>query len=137
MADPAQEASQPKSNVTIVNGDMATGQSRMVKDQAVYHEEHTVIHQHYKPQPWERIVALVAALCWIGLVGYLVVRNEPLDPNLVVFVRILLSVFAGVLGATIPGFLNVSVKGPGVAIRAGGALALFVISYFFTPAVVS
>ena len=82
------------------------------------------------------LLTIVAAIAWIGLVGFLVIRNEPLAPNLVVFVRIILSVMAGILGAVIPGFLAVGIQGPGFAIRAGGALALFVISYFFTPTVI-
>jgi hypothetical protein len=95
------------------------------------------MNTQYKPKSWERILALVAAISWIGLVGFLVIRNEPLDPNLTVFVRIILSVMAGILGAVIPGFLSIDLKGAGFAIRAGGALALFVISYFFTPTVIS
>ncbi|MBP7960899.1 MAG: HEAT repeat domain-containing protein [Caldilineaceae bacterium] len=94
------------------------------------------VNTQYKPKPWERIIALIAALAWVGLIGFLVVRNEPLDPNLTVFVRIILSVMAGILGAVIPGFLSVDIKKSGLAIRAGGALALFVISYFFTPTVI-
>ena len=89
----------------------------------------------YQPKPWERILAFAAAIGWIGLIGFLVIRNEPLAPNLLVLVRIILSVMAGILGAVIPGFLSIDIHGSSFAIRAGGALALFVISYFFTPAV--
>ncbi len=91
--------------------------------------------QRDTPQLWERVVALSAALLWFGLVGFLVVRNQSLDANLVVLVRVILSLMAGVLGAMIPGILLVGIHGPGFKIRAGGALALFVISYFFTPEV--
>lgn len=90
----------------------------------------------YSPKLWERVVALSAALLWFGLVGFLVIRNQALEPNFVVLVRIILSVMAGILGAMIPGILLVGIHGPGFKIRAGGALALFVISYFFTPAVI-
>ena len=39
---------------------------------------------------------------------YLVVRNEPFrDPNLVVIARTILSLSIAVLGATVPGFLNI------------------------------
>jgi hypothetical protein len=38
-----------------------------------------------------------------------------------------------VLGATIPGFLSVGWSGSGLTVRAGGALALFVLTYLFTP----
>lgn len=90
----------------------------------------------YTPQRWERVVALMAALLWFGLVGFLVVRNQPIEANLVVLVRVILSLMAGIVGAMIPGILLVGVQGPGFKIRAGGALALFVISYFFTPEVI-
>jgi hypothetical protein len=66
-----------------------------------------------------------------------VLRNTPFaDPNLVVVLRIILSFAAAALGASIPGFLHVSVSGKGIWIRAGGALALFVLTLFFSPNVV-
>ncbi len=90
----------------------------------------------YKPAVWERICVVAAAFIIVALVVLLAVRNQPInDPNVVVMVRILLSVAVAALGATIPGFLNVSLRGPGLIVRAGGALALFVLSYFFTPKV--
>jgi hypothetical protein len=72
----------------------------------------------------------------VVMVGYLIVRNEPLaDKNLVVETRTLLSLATAVLGATIPGFLHVTWRGRGGVIRAGGALALFVLTYWLTPTV--
>src|ERR1700685_3870916 len=47
------------------------------------------------------------------------------------FFRIILALAAAGVAAFIPGFINVSVKG---SVRAGGALAVFVIVYFFNPA---
>ncbi len=83
---------------------------------------------------WERVVAAGAGVAVVGIIGYLVVRNEKFaDPNLVVLMRIILGLSVAVLGATVPGFLNVSWKGSGLGIRAGGALALFVLSLFWTP----
>lgn len=90
----------------------------------------------YKVSHWEKIVASAAALFIIGLISFLVVRDKPFsDPNFAVFVRVLLSLACAVLGAVVPGFLHVSVNGKGLAIRAGGALALFIITYFFSPKV--
>ena len=40
------------------------------------------------------------------------------------------------MGATIPGMLSVDFSKGGMAIRAGGALALFVITYLLTPAII-
>lgn len=86
---------------------------------------------------WERIVSSAAVLPIFLLVGWLAIRNDPFaDPNLVVLLRIVLSVCAGVLGATIPGFLRLNWSGPGLAIRAGGAVGLVILTYVFSPAVI-
>jgi outer membrane protein OmpA-like peptidoglycan-associated protein len=88
----------------------------------------------YHPRLWEQIVAAAAAVTIVGLVGFLVVRNQPFsDQNLVVFVRILLAFATSLLGATIPGTLHVKWSGKGVAVRAAGAVGLFVLTLFFTP----
>ena len=94
--------------------------------------------EHYTPHHWEKVVTSGAAIIILFLALFLVVRNEPFrDPNLVVMTRILLSVCIGAIGAAIPGFLRVGIDARGMAIRAGGALALFVISFLFTPTVLS
>jgi len=65
---------------------------------------------------------------------FLLVRNEPIaDPHLFFGLRLLLSLGAATLGASIPGFLNVGWSGGGFAVRAGGALALFVLTFVYTP----
>jgi hypothetical protein len=72
----------------------------------------------------------------VGSVVYLVIRNEPFaDPNLVVAARILLSLAVATLGATVPGFLQIGWNRAGLAMRAGGALGLFVLTYWLTPTV--
>jgi len=82
----------------------------------------------------ERIAALGAALLILGLTGFLLIRNEPLASDQLFFaLRLVLSLAAAVLGATVPGFLNLEWKGGGLAVRAGGALALFVLTWVFTP----
>jgi hypothetical protein len=89
----------------------------------------------YTPATWEKIVSVSVAVAIVALVSYLVVRNEPFaEPQLAALVRILLSLAIAVLGGTIPGFLKVDLSTKGIAIRAAGALALFVITYFFSPA---
>jgi len=85
---------------------------------------------------FERRVALFTAVAIVAAVVYLVFRNEPFaDPNLVVIFRTVLSLATGLLGATIPGFLNIRYSLKGFVIRAGGALALFVLTFVFTPKV--
>jgi hypothetical protein len=78
----------------------------------------------------------LAAVAVISLIGFVVIRNEKFaDPNLVVLMRIVLGLSVAIFGATVPGFLNVSWQGSGLVVRAGGALALFVLSLFWTPQV--
>lgn len=90
----------------------------------------------HQPRNWEKIVVYTIGVLFIGVVSFLIIRNQPIaDPNLVVFVRIILSVMIAVFGATIPGMLKVDFSAKGLTIRAMGALALFVITYILTPKV--
>jgi hypothetical protein len=76
----------------------------------------------------------LAALVVVGLAVFLLDRNEPIaDPKLFFVVRVVMSFSAATLGATIPGFLDIRWAGTGLAIRAGGALALFVLTFMYTP----
>jgi hypothetical protein len=85
-------------------------------------------------QFFDRLFAMLAALAVVGVVLFLVVRNEPIaDPRLFFILRVVLSFGAATLGATIPGFLDIKWARGGMAIRAGGALALFVVTYVYTP----
>jgi hypothetical protein len=91
----------------------------------------------YTPELWEKITVVAVSVGIVVLVGWLVLRNQPFaDPNLVVILRIIISLAVAVLGATIPGFLQVDWNAQGAVIRAGGALALFVVTYFFSPYIV-
>ena len=87
---------------------------------------------------FDRIATTIAALVIVGLMVFLLVRNEPIaDPRLFFGLRLILSLSAAILGASIPGFLNVRWSGGGLAVRAGGALALFVFTFVFTPDLVT
>ncbi|MGY4315272.1 hypothetical protein [Bradyrhizobium sp. JR3.5] len=84
----------------------------------------------------ERYVALGLTIFIVLFCAYIIARPEQdISPNSVVFMRILLSVACGVLGGTIPGFLNVRYDVGGLAIRAAGGLAFAVLVYVFTPTV--
>jgi hypothetical protein len=86
----------------------------------------------------ERYVALGLTIFIVLFCAYIIARPEQdISPNSVVFMRILLSVACGVLGGTIPGFLNVRYDVGGLAIRAAGGLAFAVLVYVFTPTVLS
>ncbi len=79
---------------------------------------------------FDRIAAVCAALVIVSLVVFLLIRNEEsADARLFFALRLVLSVGAAMLGATIPGFLSVGWSGGGLTVRAGGALALFVLSH--------
>jgi hypothetical protein len=83
---------------------------------------------------FDRVVATMAALSVVGLAIFLLVRNQPIaDPKLFFVLRVVMSFSAATLGATIPGFLDIRWAGTGLAVRAGGALALFVLTFVFTP----
>jgi hypothetical protein len=85
---------------------------------------------------WERKVAVGTGALVILFVIYLVHRNTPIEPSLVVMMRIVLSLAAATLGATLPGFLDLRWNAGGTAIRAGGALGLFALTYLWSPNVV-
>lgn len=92
----------------------------------------------YTPTQWEKITAVAVAFFIVGLISFLVIRDRPFsDLNFVIFVRILLSLSCSILGAVVPGFLQVDMRKKGLVIRAGGALALFIVTFFFTPSVIS
>jgi hypothetical protein len=85
-------------------------------------------------QSFDRIAATVAALVIVGLAVFLLIRNQPIaDSRLFFVMRVVLSLSAATLGASIPGFLNLTWSGGGLAARSGGALALFVLTFVFTP----
>jgi hypothetical protein len=91
----------------------------------------------YHAALWEKITTVAVAVWIVGLVSFLAIQNEPLADGLAQFVRILLSLAVSVIGATVPGFLAVGLSTRGLVVRAGGALALFVLTYFFAPEVLS
>ena len=99
--------------------------------------EKGVDNMSYQPQTWEKVATYATALCFIVSIMYLLIRNQAIaDPNLVVALRILLSLAVAVFGGSVPGMLRVDLTSKkGVAIRATGALALFVISFLMTPKV--
>ncbi len=101
-------------------------------------EKVPVAAERYDGAAFDRIASVVAGLAVLGLAGFLLVRNEPIASSQLFFaLRVILSFGIATLGATIPGFLNVKWSGAGLVIRAGGALALFVLTFVFTPDVLA
>jgi len=88
--------------------------------------------------PFDRVAAIGAALVIVALAVFLLIRNQPIaDPRLFLMLRVVISFSAATLGATIPGFLELGWRGQGLAVRAGGALALFVLTFAYTPDLVT
>src|SRR3954447_14832813 len=80
---------------------------------------------------FDYIAAAASAAVTVGLALFLLVSNQPIpDPKLFFVLRIVLSFGAATLGATIPGFLDLNWSGLSLAVRAGGALALFALTFF-------
>lgn len=139
---PAARAAQ----VVVVHGDYfaapsVTDRSTHKTDIKVIDVNETIVTGNedsmvYSAKTWEKVVVYLTGAAFLGLVGYLLVRNEPIaDPNLVVTLRTVLSMVVAVFGATIPGLLRVDFSAKGLTIRAIGALALFVITFLLTPSV--
>lgn len=73
------------------------------------------------------IIVFLMALIW---------RDRPIsDPHLATGLRIILSLSAGILAGTVPGFLKVNYNVSGLAIRAAGGFALFLVTFFGSPSV--
>jgi hypothetical protein len=80
---------------------------------------------------WERIAIFIFGVSFvISLLAIAVFFPYPAPFQYTVF-RIVLALAAAGVAALIPGFIEVSYR---TAVRAGGALAVFVIVYFFSPA---
>jgi peptidoglycan/LPS O-acetylase OafA/YrhL len=73
-------------------------------------------------------LALAAAL-WLAF------RDGSLSDQQFEILRIVLALAGGGIGAVVPGFLDLRLKtGAALALRAGGALAVFIVVYFWSPA---
>ncbi len=80
------------------------------------------------------IAFIFGATFVVALLVLAIVRPTPSPFQFLVF-RITLSLAAAGVAAMIPGFINLEVSpSVGLVIRAGGALAIFVIVFFFNPA---
>ncbi len=76
---------------------------------------------------------VVFFLLLFGIAAYSVVTGKQIVGGALLLFRIIIAVTGAAFAAVIPGFLNVNMKLPTTVISAGGALAAFVILYFFNP----
>jgi uncharacterized integral membrane protein len=91
----------------------------------------------FKKSSIEKEITIIVAIFIILFVVFLVIRNEKFaEPEFSTWTRILLSLAVSTLGATLPGYLKLKWSGKGLIIRAGGAIALFVLTYLFSPSLI-
>src|SRR5271166_3776825 len=94
--------------------------------------------RYAQPQPTRQLemaLAFVFGGVALAAVLWLAFRAETLNEQQFEILRIVLALAGGGVGAVIPGFLDVSLKASTkLALRAGGALAVFVVLYFWSPA---
>jgi|GEM_PF-3537419 len=123
---------------TYVNHNSGLGESRIMISNGIKSSDGPHASSDYQAHLWEKIVSYLMAVLIISVVLFLLIRNQPInEPNLVIALRLLLSLMVATLGAAVPGMLNVDWKSSkGLSIRATGALALFVLSFLVTPRVI-
>ena len=112
---------------------LAASESKMLEAEKDRNERKGEISMN-KSQKWEKIMACIFGFLFISIMLMVAI----LLPNPTVFqifiFRVVLSLAASGIGALIPGFLNVEMKKEHLFfIRAGGAIALFLIVYFLNP----
>ncbi len=86
------------------------------------------------PSPWEKIAAFAFGVMFVATLLVLAVAFPQPTPFQYHIFRIVLALACGGVAAVIPGFLAVRMDKKGLVIRAGGALAVFLLVYFFNPA---
>ncbi len=77
----------------------------------------------------DKLLAFGFGVAFLLIILGLFFFGDDLSPQQFFAARVVLALAAGAIGAVIPGFLQVDVPG----VRAGGALALVVLVYWFNP----
>ena len=80
---------------------------------------------------WEKSIAVACGVCFVAAILFLAVAYPVPSPFQYQVFRIVLSIAAAGFVSLTPGLLNVKLP---FGVKAGGALAVFVIVYFFNPA---
>ena len=87
----------------------------------------------------EQRLSTILAFCFgvvflAALLAIVIIFPDPTDRQFEI-IRTVLALAAGGVAAAIPGLLNLQLgAGSKLAIRAGGAIAVFVVVYFYSPA---
>ena len=90
--------------------------------------------QQIRPTTYERITLLGLGGAVVLALLFLVISNTHVDSSLAMTLRLLLSLAAALFGGLLPGAaFNVGVRSYGLAMRAAGAAAFFVIVWLGGP----
>ena len=104
---------------SVVHGDVLTGKTVMSK---------------HKPFWEEHLPGIIGIVFLVTTIALAIAFPEPTEFQYRVFAGALAICLSGI-GAEIPGFLNVKLTlGKKLVVTAAGALAIFVLTYFFRPA---
>lgn len=88
-----------------------------------------------EPVTTQIIIASAFGVTFVAALIILAIKFPDPTPFQYNIFRIVLSLAASGVATTIPGFINIEVNPTtGFLIRAGGAIAVFVIVFFFNPA---
>ena len=88
------------------------------------------MESHHETPTWERVAIFAIGVAFVAtLLGIALGVPQPSDFQIFIF-RVVLALGAGALGALIPGFIEVTFRN---WLRAGGAIALFVLVYMINP----
>ncbi|BFM16753.1 hypothetical protein R50073_29360 [Maricurvus nonylphenolicus] len=82
---------------------------------------------HHNPSTVEKVIGIIFAFLVFAMVAYTVIMDINIDDNKLPLLYTMIALMAGVMVATIPGFLNVSYSTKGVTVRAAGGVGAFVL----------
>ncbi|MBU0545621.1 MAG: hypothetical protein KKH97_09805 [Proteobacteria bacterium] len=83
---------------------------------------------------WEKITGFIFGVIFVSVVLVLAVFIPNPSPSQHETFKIVLALAAAGIGGILPGFININAAFNKFMLRAGGALALFLVVFFFTPA---
>ena len=81
------------------------------------------------PSNMEKVIGVIFAFLVFALISYTIVGNVKLGQEKLPLLYVMISLMAGVVVSTIPGFLNIDYSSKGMTMRAAGGAAAFVLVF--------